>query len=148
MYQDTITLFNRKKSNTTGDSWYPTVIQGVNLNIDRAAILAKYGASSQDNAALQIQYQQKNGEITIACDSETEKPWISPKKWDKTKAALTFNPDGDFFWLGEWSGGIVSDADYGPDGFYSYMNREYDYVFAISSVARYSVIPHFEIMGK
>lgn len=148
MYQDTITLFNRKKSNTAGDTWYPTVIKGVNLNIDRAAILAKYGASSQDNAALHIQYQQENGEITIACDSETTKPWMSPKEWDETEDSLTFNPNGDFFWQGQWTGGIVSDADYGPDGFYSYMNRVHDYVFAISSVAKYSVIPHFEIMGK
>lgn len=148
MYQDTITLFNRKKSNTAGDTWYPTVIKGVNLNIDRAAILAKYGASSQDNAALYIRYQQENDEITIACDSETKKPWMPPKEWDETEDSLTFNPNGDFFWQGEWTGGIVSDADYGPDGFYSYMNRTHDYVFAVSSVARYSVIPHFEIMGK
>lgn len=148
MYQDTITLFNRKPGGNSGDVWYPTVIKGVNLNIDRAAILAKYGPEAQDNAVLHIRYQKKNGEITIACDSEREKQWMSPKAWDGTEDSLTFNPDGDFFILGEWDGGIVSDADHGPDGFYSKMNREQDYVFTVSSVARYSVIPHFEIMGK
>lgn len=150
MYQDTITLFNRKRgSSTTGDTWYPTVIRGVNLNIDRAAILEKYGAESKDNASLHIRYTRKNGEIRIVCDEETEKPWMSPKEWDKTIDSITFNPDGDFFWKGEWTEGIVSDKDYSPDGFYGFMNREHDYVFTISSVGGpYSIIPHFEIMGK
>lgn len=148
MYQDTITLFNRKPGGNAGDTFYPTVIKGVNLNIDRAAILAKYGPEAQDNAVLHIRYVVKNGEIAIVCDSEMTKPWMSPKTWDKTEDSLTFNPDGDFFWVGEWKDGIVSDADHGPDGFYAEMNRAHDYVFTVSSVARYSVIPHFEIMGK
>lgn len=149
MYQDTITLFNRKPGERgQGDTWYPTVITGVNLMIDRAAILAKYGPESKDNASLHIRYQSKDGAITIACDSGTEKPWMPPKEWDKTEDAITFSTEGDFFCKGEWKGGIVSDADYGPDGFYSHMNKTRDYVFAVSSVARYSVIPHFEIMGK
>ena len=147
MYKDTITLFNRKPG-TDGDIWFPTVIKNVNLNIDRAAILAKYGPEAQDKAVLHIRYQVKNGEIVVACDSDKEKPWMPPKQWDKTEDAITFSSDGDFFWAGTWTDGIVSDKDHGPDGFYGKMNRERDYVFAISSVARYSVIPHFEIMGK
>lgn len=151
MYQDTITLFNRKPGDRgKPDTWYPTVIRNVNLNIDRAAILAKYGAESQDNASLLIHYQKKNGEVYIPCDAETEKQWMPPKKWDKTEDSLTFTAgtNFDFFWKGEWTGGIVSDSDYGGEGFYNYMNRTHDYVFAISAVAMYSVIPHFEIMGK
>ena len=143
MYQDTITLFNRKKGSVYGDMWYPTIIRGVNLNIDRAAILAKYGSDSQDNAVLHIKYRKEGPEIIVA-----EKPWMPPKAWDKTEDSITFNPDGDFFIKGEWNGGIVSDADHGPDGFYVKMNLEYDYVFAVSSVAQYSIIPHFEIMGE
>lgn len=144
MYQDTITLFNRKPGERgQGDTWYPTVIRNVNLNIDRAAILAKYGAEAKDNAVLHIRYTRDGEQIMVA-----GKPWMPPKAWDGTEDSLTFNPDGDFFILGEWDGGIVSDADHGPDGFYSKMNREQDYVFTVSSVARYSVIPHFEIMGK
>lgn len=146
MYQDTITLFNRKPGERgQPDTWYPTVIKDVNLNIDRAAILAKYGAESQDNAMLSIRYNRKDGEIQIG-----GKPWMPPKEWDKTIDSLTFTggKNFDFFWNGEWTGGIVSDSDYGDEGFYNYMNRENDYVFAVSSVAMYSVIPHFEIMGK
>lgn len=148
MYQDTITLFNRVPGGSSGDSFYPTVIKNVNLNIDRAAILAKYGPDSKDNAVLHIRYKNKNGKIAIVCDPETDKLWMPPKAWDKTVETVTFSTDGDFFIQGEWNGGIVSDAEYGPDGFYAKMNREHDYVFAVSSIARYSVIPHFEIMGK
>lgn len=153
MYADTITLFNRKPGERgQGDTWYPTVIKNVNLNIDRAAILAKYGAESQDNAVLHIQYQRKNGEITIVCDSETEKQWMPPKSWDKTEDSITFASGNnfDFFWSGVWEEGIVTDADprWNTEGFYNYMNRTKDYVFAVTAVAMYSMIPHFEIMGK
>jgi hypothetical protein len=141
MYQDTITLFNRKKKSDS-DVWYPTIIRNVNLNIDKAAILAKYGSESQDKAMLSIRYKTDGQDVFIA-----GKPWMSPKTWDGTEDAVTFNPDGDFFWKGEWKEGIVSDDLY-TDGFYSYMNKTHDYIFAVSSVAQYSVIPHFEIMGK
>lgn len=144
MYKDTITLFNRKSGGTKGDTWYPTVIKNVNLNIDRASILAKYGAESQDNAVLHIKYQRDGENILVA-----GKPWMPPKEWDKTEDSLTFTSGNqfDFFWQGEWGGGIVSDADY-DEGFYEHMNRTHDYVFAITSAAKYSVIPHFEIMGR
>ena len=150
MYQDTITLFNRKTGDRgQPDTWYPTIIRNVNLNIDRASILAKYGADSQDNAMLSIRYQNKNGEKVIQCDEDVGKPWMPPKEWDKTEDSITFTSGTafDFFWMGAWAGGIVRDSDYNG-GFYGYMNREHDYVFAITSVAVYSVIPHFEIMGK
>lgn len=145
MYQDTITLFNRKSGDRgQGDTWYPTVIKGVNLNIDRAAILAKYGADSQDNAVLHIQYVAKEGGIHVA-----GKPWMPPKQWDGTEDSITFTSgkNFDFFWKGDWTGGITTDSNYG-EGFYDWMNRTHDYVFAISAVAQYSVIPHFEIMGR
>lgn len=107
--------------------------------------MAKYGAESQDNAMLSIRYTRSDGDILIA-----GKPWMSPKEWDRTVDSLTFSggSDFDFFWQGEWVGGIVNDSDYGDEGFYNHMNRTHDYVFAISSAAMYSVIPHFEILGR
>lgn len=146
MYRDTITLFNRKPGERgRGDTWLPTVIRDVNLNIDRAAILAKYGPESQDNAQLNIRYNRAGQEILVA-----EKPWMPPKAWDGTEDSITFASGNnfDFFWLGEWTGGIVTDEQYGDEGFYNYMNRTKDYVFAVTAVALYTVIPHFEIMGK
>lgn len=148
MYKDTITMFSRKSGGRgQPDTWYPTVIEGVNLNIDRAAILAKYGTDAQDNAALSIRYTRQGDEIFVA-----GKPWMPPKEWSKDEGSLTFTSGAgfDFFWRGVWDGGTVSDdaGFLGDEDFYTYMNRKYDYVFAITSVARYSVIPHFEIMGK
>lgn len=148
MYSDTITLFNRYESRL-GDMWYPTVIKGVNLNIDKAAIIAKYGAESKDNAVLNIRYKVADGKVVIA-----DKVYLPPKEWDrqtndKLAESLTFTSgkDFDFFMLGEYeSTEPIADDDY-IDGFYNYMNDNYDYVFAITSVAQYSVIPHFEIMG-
>lgn len=152
MYKDTITLFCRKPGERgQGDIWYPTVIHNVNLIIDRAAILAKYGTESQDNAALNVRYIRRDGEVIIPCGDDAEKPWMPPKEWDQTEDSLTFTSGNnfDFFWMGEWIGGIALDSDYSIDGgFYNYMNRVHDYVFAITSVGMYSVIPHFEIMGK
>lgn len=144
MYTDTITLFNRiPGARGEPDTWLPTVIKGVNINIDRVAILAKYGAQCQDKAVINIRYETQGGQIIVA-----GKRFQTAKEWSQTADTLTFTPAKDFFWAGEWDGGVVSDADYGTEGFYGYMNRTMDNVFLISSVARYSVIPHFEVMGK
>lgn len=150
MYTDTITLFNRKEGRM-GDTWYPSILRNVQLNIDKAAILAKYGAEAQDSAILNIRYTQ-DGENKIVGG----KPWLSPKQWEaqaSPEKALTFTEGTrfDFFWLGEWEDEEpLYDADYPTDGdFYTFMNRNHDYVFAITSVAGpYTVIPHFEILGE
>lgn len=150
MYNDTITLFNRREG-TTGDTWYPSVLHNVQVNIDRASILAKYGAQSQDKAMLNVRY---------TLDGEAKKvggkQWLPPKAWqmcDDPSQALTFTPGTkfDFFWLGDWGSEVpVPDAGYLKDmDFYAYMNSTHDFVFAVSSVGGpFSLIPHFEIMGK
>lgn len=149
LYADTITLFNRYQSKL-GDTWYPTVLRNVDLNIDKAAIAAKYGENSADTATLHVKYQRQGAGILVG-----GKPYLPPKEWDRQindllPATVTFSDgaDFDFFCLGDW-GSVepIADNDY-LDGFYDHMNKNYDYVFAISSVAMYSVIPHFEIMGK
>ncbi len=152
MYNDTITLFNRYESRL-GDVWYPTILHNVNLNMDKAAIMAKYGMESQDNAVLNVRYKQNGANKMV-----DGKLWLPPKEWDKQTndmlpLTLTFSSGSafDFFWLGEWGGSSqINDGDYTADaGFYGYMNRLHDYVFAITSVGGpYSVIPHFEIMGR
>lgn len=149
LYADTITLFNRYQSKL-GDTWYPTVLRNVDLNIDKAAIAAKYGENSADTATLHVKYQRQGAGILVG-----GKPYLPPKEWDRQindllPATVTFSDgtDFDFFCLGDW-GSVepIADNDY-LDGFYDHVNKNYDYVFAISSVAMYSVIPHFEIMGK
>lgn len=148
MFDKTITLFNHYKSRL-GDMWYPTVIHNANLLIDKAAIIAKYGAESNDNAILNIHYDLVDGQIMV-----DGKPYLPPKEWshqtnDKLPESITFTSgkDFDFFMLGEYeSTEPIADDNY-VDGFYNYINDEYDYVFAVTSVAKYTAIPHFEIMG-
>ena len=151
MYNDTVTLFNRKEG-AEGDTWYPSVLRNVQINMDRAAIVAKYGAESADNAMLHVRYKpSSDGSRKVG-----EKQWLPPKIWDQVvdpAGFVTFTTGNrfDFFWFGDWGNETpVHDSDYFSDGdFYTYMNRKYDYVFAITSVGGpYSLIPHFEIMGK
>ena len=148
MFSDVVTVFNHYKSRL-GDMWYPTVVRNANLLIDKAAIVAKYGAESKDNAILNIHYQTVDGQILI-----DGKPYIPPKEWerqtnDKLAESITFTSgtDFDFFMLGEYhTTKPIADDDY-VDGFYNHVNSEYDFVFAVTSVAKYTAIPHFEIMG-
>ena len=158
MYSSKITLFNYYESATTGDAyWYPHVLSNVDLNTDRGAIIKKYGADTADNAQLHVTYHMH------ATDPEDERryinttsgmiQWIPPKEWEKQtndllSETLTFSPESDFFWEGEWDNGVVNDDDY-RGGFYQYMNQNKDNVFKITSVGGpYNLIPHFEILAK
>ena len=142
MYQRTVTLFNRR-----GDKWYPTILHDVDLSVDRSAIVQRFGTDSRDRAILHVRY--KPG-YKIA-----GKTWLPPIAWRKQNdpQTLTFTEgteEFDFFYGGEYGdGSVISDEDFGVDGFYDYMNRNYDEVFAITSVSgAYTVIPHFEITGR
>lgn len=152
MFTDTVTVFNYYKDSLKNVTWYPTVIHGVNLLIDKAAIVAKYGAESKDNAVLNIHYQTLDGQIMVE-----DKPYFPPKEWerqtnDKLADSITFasGTGFDFFMLGEYptTEPILDDYDNYKHGFFEEMKEEYDFVFAITSVGMYSVIPHFEITGK
>lgn len=150
MYTDTITLFNRMAGDN-GDIWFPTVLHNVQLTVDRAAILAKYGADAADSAILHIRFQKEDGKIMIC-----GKQWLPPKEWAKQEdhtELMTFatGTKFDFFVLGDVGyDASVSDSDFAEHiDFYTYMNKTHDNVFAISSVGGpYDLIPHFEIMGK
>lgn len=155
MYDKTVTVFNFYGSSTVS-MWYPHVLHNVDLITDKGQILKKYGPDSTDNAELHIVYTMQDGKQVIKDASGNMLPWLPPKEWerqanDSLADAITFGPD-DFFMLGEWMGGIVDDADYQDrryDGFYPYMNDRYDFVYLVSSVGGpYTVIPHFEILGK
>lgn len=155
MYNAIITVFNYYES--TGMSiWYPHILTCVDVNVGKGWMLKKYGTDNSDNAELHISYTM-NGEQKLIRDSSGKAiPWIPPKQWRQQESNLledtiTFGLN-DFFWLGEWGGGKINDKDYQDrryHGFYSYMNDLYDYVYLISTVSGpYSLIPHFEIMGK
>ena len=146
MFNDTITVFNRYSSRL-GDTWYPTVVSGVNLLIDKAAIQAKLGPESSESAILNVHCQIEGNVARIG-----GKEYLPPKAWSEQLNAdlantITFNAGTDFFMLGEYDETPINDDDY-ADGFFNYMNSEKDYVFIVSSAALYRTIPHFEVMGK
>lgn len=148
MYSDTVTIFNRYESRL-GDMWYPTVLRGVNFMSDRSAIVQKYGEQSKDNAVVNVRYDNVNGKVFVV-----GKEYFPPKEWDRQTndmlaETITFTPGEkfDFFYLGEYSEEPISDDDY-MEGFYDYMNSTFDGVYAITSVAKLDLIPHFEITGK
>ena len=142
MFEAVVTVFNRKKTEK-GDVWYPTVLEGVCLTVDRAAIAARYGAQTDDRALLHVPCQG---------ESLGGKRYLPPKQWQASESpenAVTFTAGErfDFFIEGVWGGGVAEDAAY-ANGFYDWINRERDGVYAVSSVARYGLIPHFEITGR
>lgn len=149
MYTDVVTLFCKR-----GKVWYPTVLAGVELNMDRGSIIKQYGADSSDNAKLHVKYVVVDDKKMVS-----GKQWLPPKEWEKQveeqlSTTLTFasGKDFDFFWAGEWPENTPihdDDIQYGRNGFYNHMNTNYDHVFAITTVGGpYTVIPHFEILGK
>lgn len=141
MYKDTVTVFNRKN----GDDivWHARVLYNVDFNNDIALIRQQYGEGSADRAKLHIMHDS---------DIIGSYRYVLPKEFQSLEDVvdeITFQTgeDFDFFWVGVWDGETISDGDY-TRGFFDYMVKTYDNVFAISSVAKYSVIPHFEVMGR
>lgn len=149
MYADTITMFCRYTSNNAL-YWKAIALSGVDLNVDKSAILAKYGANCKDTAKLHIRYKAGVSNDIIVSNG-TAISYVEPKSYSGASNTVTFRDaeDGetpDFFIVGAWSGSdTISDNSY-TDGFYNYANRTQN-CYAIDSVAKYSVIPHFEIMA-
>ncbi len=163
MYQATVTVFNFYKSPSAA-LWFPHVLTGVDIVTDKGQMLRQYGPDSTDAAELHIAYTEQDGKkiIVNALSSEPALntlgeplPWLPPKEWakqvnDMLDDTITFKSN-DFFWIGEWKDGPVNDDEYIAmryASFYDYINRNFDYVFNITSVGGpYTVIPHFEIRG-
>lgn len=154
MYQDTVTLFNRKRSRL-GDMWYPTVLHNVNVNTDKAVMVSTYGEQSQNSVIMNVKFTGGGIDEEIVVE---DKFFRKPIEWEKTDVdflgkTISFKSgdDFDFFMIGEWRyinpDVPENDNDY-PEGFFQYMKDEYDDVYAITSCSMYSVIPHFEIAGR
>lgn len=150
LYKQTVTVFNRKDVEGV-TYWVPNVIENVHLIIDRSIIIATYGEQATDNAKLHIRYTP-NGEDAIVQTSVGEKRYMLPKAFRKNgdvdeNITFAFGDDFDFIMEGAYEGGSENDASY-RNGFYNYMNRNYDNVFAITNVSKFNLIPHFEILAR
>ena len=150
MYDKTVTLFSRK-SDGSDIVWYATVIPKTSFNVNVAEMTGGNAREyTTDVAKWVIRVKpDANGDIFI-----NGKQYLLPNAWNATDEPTSFfslksGLDFDFFVLGdyeEFDG--VSDLSYMPNGFYQYMRKTYDHVYAIQAVALYTVLPHFEIGGK
>lgn len=149
MYNDTVTIFNRSGSEKKGFTWFPTVLSGVDLIIDKSAGMAKTGLTDANKAALHIRYRDTGNNIIV-----DGKVFLPPKEWnrqtdDKKAATITFSEGEDFFLEGEFdTNPIIEDGIMYSNGFFAYMKAQRDNVFEINTVGRYKLIPHFEIGGE
>lgn len=151
MFDTTITLFNRYSSASLGDTWYPHVLNNVQLIKDKASIKEKYGSESNDSAVLIV-----NADLISDKYEIQGLKYLPPKEWanqvnDQIPSSITFNDNSelfDFFIVGEYEeSDPISDDDYSK-GFYSHMNKSNDYCYAITSVGDYKTIPHFKIIAR
>lgn len=147
MYQDTVTIFNRKITQK-GAVWYPTVAEGVQLSWEAAPAAAGFGWKQNDRAAVLIPYIPQEGTPAVA-----GKLYLPPKMWqrvDEPELYVTFagGEDFDFFILGAWPElEPVEDAQR-PGGFYEHMCRTWDGTFAVTGVHKFNALPHFELTGR
>ena len=147
MYKNTITLFNRYVSNGAV-KWKATVLRDVDLNADVGKMRQMYGENTTTTAKLHVKYT--GAEDTPYIGTNVYKPPKAFAALASKDGAITFSSgdDFDFFVVGEETFvSDISDDDY-TDGFYNAQNRQSDYCYAIQSVAKYSVIPHFEILAR
>lgn len=147
MYKDTVTIFNR-----FGDKWRATVLPNVDLNADQAAIIAKYGAESKDKASLHVRYAVAEAGYSVVTDAGACVV-KGAKEYTGEEGTVAFRPAStgevvDFFLDGTWDGEAVIDDEEYDTGFFDYLSAARDGVYTITSAARYSVIPHFEILGR
>jgi hypothetical protein len=145
MFGDTITLFNFHEPTSM---WYAHTISGCDCGITAAnTATTQNGITKSDNSTLIIPCS--SDKVITTVDSEAE--YCTPKKYtllSDPENYITFQPETDFFVVGEYNGSSsVSDEDY-EDGFYDYINSESDDVFMVASAAFYGMIPHFEIGGR
>ena len=148
MYKDTVTLFNRYVDSMGNTMWFPHVLTDVNINIDKAVINSKYGEESKDNAVLNVKFTVKDNKNNVG-----NLVYLNPKEWerqvnDELPNFITFKGgnDFDFFVVGKYDSEEFIEDEKGT--FFREIQQEYDYVFAVTSVAKYDLISHFEILGK
>lgn len=146
MFKDTITLFNFHEP--TG-KWYPTVITGVDLQVDSGADPATPGVLNDAHSVLAL--IQSRADKTLVLKDGATKSYLGPKayaKCDTPEGYFTFQLEKDFFYEGEWpSLDPVLDDDY-DEGFYNEVNKTYDGVYIVKTATHLRLIPHFEIGGK
>lgn len=144
MFNNTITLFNY---HAKSGKWYPSMIAGVDFGSTKSSSHTTEGMNSADTVEILINCTAAK----IITTSAGGKSYTGPKAYANCAdpaSCITFTPEQDFVFEGEWSSlDPIDDEDY-DDGLYHALNAEYDGIYMISSAAFYGLLPHFEIGGR
>lgn len=149
MWRDTIVVFCKRVSNS-GDMWFPYYIKGVDVNTDASWLMRNYGEEMAANINLHIPCAIKDDVISIA-----NYTYLKPKEWatkgtDEKADYITFDGglDNCIVLHGDYDfPEPIMDDDY-RQGFFQYLKNNYDGVYQIISARMYSMIPHFELVGR
>lgn len=133
----TVTLFSRSfNAETEEETYYPTLLECVDLVETKGANISKSGIDSADTVKLYVDFKN------------IVKPYLPPKEWenmpDKCKQYfLTFNPAQDFFIKGDQTAVDLPETDA-----YEWMRNNFDDVYKVTNIDKYEdILPHFEIGG-
>jgi hypothetical protein len=133
----TVTLFNRSfNAETEEETYYPTLLEGVDLVETKGANVSKSGMNSADAAKL------------FVCIGDVNKTYMEPKAWDaltedEKKNYITFHSTEDFFVKGDQAAGDLPETDA-----YEWMRNNFDDVYKVTNIDKYEdILPHFEVGG-
>ena len=132
-----VTLFNRSfNAETEEETYYPTLLEGVDLVETKGANVSKSGMDSADAAKL------------FVCIDDANKTYMEPKAWDaltedEKKNYITFHSTEDFFVKGDQTAADLPETDV-----YEWMRNNFDDVYKVTNIDKYEdILPHFEIGG-
>lgn len=133
----TVTLFNRSfDAETEEETYYPTLLEGVDLVETKGANVSKSGMDSADAAKL------------FVCIGDVNKTYMEPKAWDaltedEKKNYITFHSTEDFFVKGDQTAVDLPETDA-----YEWMRNNFDDVYKVTNIDKYEdILPHFEVGG-
>lgn len=133
----TVTLFNRSfNAETEEETYYPTLLEGVDLVETKGANVSKSGMDSADAAKL------------FLCIGDVNKTYMEPKAWDaltedEKKNYITFHSTEDFFVKGDQTAVDLPETDA-----YEWMRNNFDDVYKVTNIDKYEdILPHFEVGG-
>lgn len=132
MYKDTVTIYNLHDG-----VWIPAVLARVDVNTDKSKILKHYGENSNDTILLHIRYTKMSDGLYVGKYKVVE-------DFEGKENTIAFSSGNNFsiIRIGSYTD-CIKDTDY-IGGFYNNLSNAY----VITSCAKYSIIPHFEITGK
>ena len=144
MFVSTITVFNYHEATKT---WYLSMITGVHLLSAKSSTGTTTGVNNGDTVEVIVRCA-KDRSITTSIG---KKQYVAPKEYGKSENPedlITFTPETDFIYSGEWENLTPIPEDEESQGLYYEMNDEHDGVFAITSAGFFGLLPHFEIGGR